>query len=234
MTQLTKVFICILFSMVSIFSAPLVSSANNETVEQLKNKVTELSRRLEQLEPENPKKIFHSEFHPSFPSKVFSINEVIKTGEEIPFEVGIDRPEWKRPVYVENWHSKFWGGRWSNVPSNLHKAMHRMFIGFQSAGIWFDLGHSLGIEEELKNPTNPKAFFEEKVNEKMVIVLMQSEVKKVIRKGNQVVLISEPKRNGLQVITLRYDEVAPSKPDKYTLFKLVTPDGYEYDYTLND
>ena len=82
-----------------------------------------------------------------------------------------------------------------------------MFIGFQSAGIWFDLGQSLGIVEELENPSNPKAFSEEKVNEKMVIVIMRAEVKKLIRKGNQVVLISEPKRNGLQVITVKHDKV---------------------------
>lgn len=66
----------------------------------------------------------------------------------------------------------------------------------------------------------------------MVIVFMQAEIKKVSRKGNQVVLISEPKRKGLQVITLRYDAETPLKPDEYTLFQLVTPDGYEYDYKV--
>ncbi len=228
-----KLFACILISIASIYSAPLDSFANNETNEQLENKVTELTKRIERLEPESPKNIYHSEFHPPFPSELFSIEEVIETGHDVSFEVGIDRPSWKRPVYNKNWHSSYWGGRWSHIPSNIHKAMHRMFIGFQSAGLWFDLGQSLGIVEELENPTNEKAFFEENVNEKMVIVIMQAEVIKLVRKGNQVVLISEPKRDGLQVITLNHDKVAPIQPDKYTLFQLVTPDGYEYDYTIN-
>ena len=33
--------------------------------------------------------------------------------------------------------------------------MHRMFNGFQSVSIWFDLGESLGIAIELDDQTNP-------------------------------------------------------------------------------
>jgi hypothetical protein len=231
MTQLTKVIICILFAVIVNFTLPLISLANNEKIEELENKVTELTRRLEQLEPDKPKNIYHSEFHPPFPSNTDSIEEVIKTGEEIPFQVGIDNPKWERPIYDEYWHSLFWGGRFSYVPDNLHNAMHRMFIGFQSVGQWFGLTHTLGIYEELQEVTNPKAFSEKKVNEKMVIVIMQAEVKKIIKKENQLVLISEPKRTGLQVITVMYTDALPSS-NEVTLLQLVTPDGYEYDYTL--
>lgn len=233
MTQLTRVFAFILFGIVTIYSIPLISSANTKTVDELENRIKELTNRLEQLEPDEPMKIYDSAFHPPFPSNIIPIDEVIQTGDQIPFEVGIDRPNWERPVYDEHMHSKYWGGRWSNVSGNLHNARHRMFIGFQSAGIWFDLGESLGIAKELEDQTNPKAFSEEKVNTKMVIVIMQAEVKKIIRKGNQVVLISEPKRNGLQVITVMHDEVSPKHPDKNTLFQLVTPDGFENDYALS-
>ena len=225
----------ITFCLISLFLYLFQSQAGwtaNQEQEELEEKLKELEGRLNMLEPKDPRNLYPADFHPPFPSKTYSIAEVIQTGRRVPFQVGVDRPEWVRPVYIENWHSTYWGGRFSYVPYNLYLSGRRMFIGFQSAGIWFGLTESLGIAEELREVENPEAFREERVNEKMVLVIMQARVKEIYKKENQLVLVSEPQRTGLQVITLKHKETLPADPDGYTLFQLVTPEGYEIDFTL--
>lgn len=99
MTQLIRVFACILFGIVTIYSIHLIISAYTKTVDELENSIKELTKRLEQLEPDEPMNIYDSAFHPPFPSNILPIDEAIQTGNQIPFEVGIDRPNWERPKY---------------------------------------------------------------------------------------------------------------------------------------
>lgn len=218
--------IMVLFTLLLIIfeSVTYAAPQTGNQVEELQTKVDQLTQRLKSLEPDKPKTMYRSEFDHLFPSKLYPVKEIIKIGMEIPFETGLNNPEWKRPVYSQNWHSTYWGGRWSYMPYNLNNSQHRMFVGYQSAGIWFDLSESLGLNEEVKNVS----FAEEKVNEKTILVIMQANVKKIINKGNQFVLISEPMRDGLQVLAIKTGSLLKLKEP--LLFHLVTPDGYEFDY----
>lgn len=68
--------------------------------------------------------------------------------------------------------------------------------------------------------------------DKLVIVMMQSRLQKVITKGNQILLVVSPSRRGMQIITLRTNEIQPSHTKEALLIQEVTTSGDEIDYTL--
>lgn len=232
---MNRKFFMVLFIVLVTLFLPIVRAESqpaetNNQVQSLQEKVDELTKRLKRLEPDKPRNFYQSDFqHLDLPKVIYPVKDVIQSGKELHYEIGLDDRNWERPVYNKNWHSTFWGGRWSYVPGNLYDTTHRIFIGFQSAGIWFGLINSLGLEEELKNVSFP----ETKVNEKAVFVIMQADVKKIINKGNQIVIISEPKRSGLQVLAIKNSDLLPLNPKEAYLIQLVTPDGYEYDYKVD-
>lgn len=159
---------------------------------------------------------------------IFLIPEVIKSGKNVLFEIVYNDPNWKRPAYRSYWHSTVSGGRWSYVPSRNHYALHRLFATYPTASVYYDFVHELGISEESKNfkLTYTEPF------EKIVIVVMQAEVKMIRTLDNQVVLVASPKRDGLQVLTINSKEIPLYKPQETILFQLATPNGQEIDYTL--
>lgn len=75
--------------------------------------VEQLERRLKQLEPPEPITIVEppeeAEAKKYYPSDTIPISEVIDKGTRIPFNIIINDPNFKRPVYEEHWHSTYWG-----------------------------------------------------------------------------------------------------------------------------
>lgn len=167
-----------------------------------------------------------------FPSKVHSISNIIKNGQEVPFEVGLNDPNWKRPTYKPYWHSTHHGGRWSFVPMRIHYALHRLFTTYQTGSIWYDFTHNVGLDDVLQRVESSKAFREDRVFEKLVIVVMQAQVEKIIKKDNQLVVVTKPQRNGVQVLTVRSEDIKPTNPKESILVQLVTPKGDELDFTV--
>jgi hypothetical protein len=45
-------------------------------------------------------------------------------------------------------------------------------------------------------------------------------------------MLVEPKRTGLQVLSIDLADIHPVKPKDRIVFQLVTPDGYEIDYSV--
>lgn len=197
----------------------LVSNVNNNSNEKTQNEVLRL------LEPDIPKNISDPPWgEESFPSKTYPIKEIIENGKEIPLELVYDNPDWKRQSYKWYWHSTI--GRWSYIPRRIHYAMHRIFTTYPTACAHYEFIHELGIVEESEQWAISGVY------EYIETVVMQAKVEKVITYGNQVVLISRPQRNGLQVLKIPTNQIKPTNPKESIIFHLITEQGDEIDYSF--
>lgn len=192
-------------------------------IEELKVQVKEMENRLQNLEPSKPENISDPPWEElPFPSKVVPISTVIDNGTKIPFEVIVNKPDYKRPVYEEHWHSTT--GRWSYVPSRIHYALHRLFTIYD-AGLsgWFNFEHNIGLSIPM---------FQNENDLDLYIIAFQTEITDVYTLGNQVVVVGHPNRTGVQAITIKTRAITPFNKEEPLLIQLTTQSGDEIDYSL--
>jgi hypothetical protein len=196
-----------------------------ELVEQIKK----LKQRLSRLEPPKPIQIPDSPFpfeqgvEEQYPNDAVPISEVFKQGKRISFKIIKSEPSYKRPIYEEHWHSTYWGGRWSYVPSRIHYALHRLYT-------YYDIG----ISEELNFKQHVGIdfpIFQNKTNLDLYIIVFQTKVTDVYTKGNQIVIDGTPSRSGVEVLTVKTRDIQPTNKEKLLLVQLAT-NSYELDYSL--
>ena len=187
--------------------------------------ISVLSTAIWKIEPETPQDIDDPPFGElPYPTKMESVSEVIKNGKDIPLQFSYNNPNWKRQAYKSYWHSSY--GRWSYVPDRIHYAMHRIFVTYPTASVFYDFIHDLGIAEEnddfQKTSRTPY--------ENIVLVVMQTKVEKIVSLGNQVVVIGQPALTGLQVLLVPVKDLKPYNTNESILFQLVTSGEDEIDY----
>ena len=180
-------------------------------------------------EPEVPTNIAdppYAELAP--PTEQKPVETVIKEGKEIPAQFDYNDPKWERPAYKAYWHSSY--GRWSYVPNLIHSAIHRIFVTYPTASVFYDFVHDLGIAEESDS-------FEKHSGEpydQIELVVMQTRIEKLVTLGNQVVVVGKPALTGLQALSIPVKYIKPDDPEESILFQLVTSDGDEIDYATID
>jgi hypothetical protein len=189
----------------------------------------ELLFRLRQLEPEIPHDVASTHLHEiPLPTPVYSIQEVFDHGKSIDYKLAYNAADWVKPAYKTYWHSTTSDGRWSYVPRRINYAMHDIFTTYATASIYYDFIHDLGINDESRyfqyDPSKPL--------ETIMVVTMKSKIQEIITHGNQVVVVVEPSRTGLQVFPISHEALKQTDKNSSLLFQLVTPDGYEIDHSL--
>lgn len=203
------------------------SQSNSDNSEH--KRIQELEQRLDRLEPPEPTTILDSPFpfekgtEVHFPTDVITISEVEKEGTKIPYKVIKSEPNYIRPIFNEQWHSTYGGGRWSYIPSRIHYALHRIFPFY-----------AIGISAELNFQQEVGIIFPTDANETdldLYIVVFQTYITDVYTKGNQVVVVGTPKRTGVEVISIKTAQIHPSNKEKFLLIQLAT-NGAELDYSL--
>lgn len=202
---------------------PNEAKSLEKKIEDLKAQLKEAENRLHKLEPSKPENITDPPWKEQpFPSNMVQISEVIKNGTKIPFEVIVNKPDYKRPAYEEHWYSTT--GRWSYIPSRIHYALHRLFTNYD-AGLsgWYDFEHNIGLSIPM---------FQNENDLDLYIVAFQTEITDVYTLGNQVVVVGQPKRTGVQAITIKTRAINPSNKEEPLLVQLTTPSGDEIDYSL--
>lgn len=179
------------------------------------------------LEPDTPRDIDDPPFEmPAEPDNKYTIKEVLDKGTKLQVVNLYYDPNWERPAFKEYWHSKF--GRWSYVPIRVHYALHRVFATYETASITYDFIHNLGIAEEYEQFT---PFEYESPYDHLLVVVMNTAIDKIITYENQVVIVGEPQRSGLQAFLIPTKMLHPKEGTPNLLIQLVTPEGYEIDYT---
>lgn len=223
------VFILIVFSvyLTPSYAQGLQNPQINDC-QEVKKRAKGLEKRLTQLEPPNPTTIVKApeqvEADKSYPTDTLSIPSVMDKGTSIRFKIIKNEPNYERPIYKEQWHSTYWGGRWSYVPERIHYALHRLFTTYD-----------IGISGELNFKQNigiDFPMFQNKTDLDLYIVAFQIAVTDVYTKGNQIIVVGNPKRNGVQVLTIKTGDLHPSDLKKLLLVQLATPNGDELDYSL--
>lgn len=196
--------------------------------EESKNQTEELEKRLKSLEPPIPIHMdelpFEANLKKLYPSQTVPIRDVIDKGKKISFSVIKNLPDYKRPVYEEHWHSTYWGGRWSYIPSRIYYASHRVFTNYDiGLSGWMNFEKDMGFSIEM---------YQNETALDMYIVVFQTEVIAVYTRGNQVVVVGNPKRNGVVVITIKTGDLLPADTKELLLVQLATQSGHELDYSL--
>lgn len=188
--------------------------------------IAALSTSMWRIEPETPVDIGDPPFPElPYPSKILPVAEVMTTGKQIPLRYAYDQPDWKRRAYRPYWHSSY--GRWSYVPNLIHTAMHRIFVTYPTASVFYDFIHDLGIADESDSFSRPPS--DGNPFENIVLVVMQTKVEKIFTLGNQVAVVGRPALSGLQVLLVPVRDLSPYDADESILFQLVTTDGDEFD-----
>ncbi|CAM4316738.1 hypothetical protein [Paenibacillus tarimensis] len=226
---LITVFIFMAFSIPFTTSyAQKLPHSNSSDSEEINKQVKELENRLKTLEPPKPTTIVKApeevEAEKYYPTDTLPIPVVMDKGTIIDFNFIKNDPNYERPVYEEQWHSTYSGGRWSYVPMRIHYALHRLFTTYD-IGISGELNfkQNLGIDFPM---------FQNKTDLDLYIVVFQTAVTSVYTKANQVIIVGTPMRNGVQVLTIKTADLKPIDLKKLLLIQLSTTDGHELDYSL--
>lgn len=162
----------------------------------------------------------------ALPSKIYSVKEVMKDGRKITKNYLYKDLNWIRPSYKEYWNQEYGGGRWSNVNTLMNYAYHRIFTEHPTASIQYDFMHYLGIFDlNFKYPKNYSIF-------DIKLVVMNASIIDIKTLGNQVVVVHDPLRKGINILLVNHKEINPINYKEPIMFQLVTPDGYEIDYSL--
>lgn len=239
-TNKTRLLIIILLIILIILFLRLtllnVRNCIKETFSQdIDNTLMHRLKNLEPLEPANiddPPFYYRSTYVGPFPevmpSKIYSIKEIFSSGSEIQKQFIYNDLEWKRPAYKEYWHSTVSGGRWSYVPEKIHFAMHRIFSTYPTASISYDFAHDLGIWDEYLSFDK---YYSESPYEFIEVVVMQTDIQKIISYRNQVLIVGKPQLTGLQAVIIPTKDINGIDNDNNLLIQLVTPEGDIIDYT---
>ncbi|EHQ61046.1 hypothetical protein PDENDC454_17328 [Paenibacillus dendritiformis C454] len=180
-------------------------------------------QQLENLEPASPVTLPNPPFQQSQPPEnLLPISDVLKKGKPIAYDVIADLPQWNRPSYLPYWHSTY--GRWSYVPNRIHFAKHRLFTSPTNASALYDFIHNVGIVKEMENAYHQLSSLQ---LDKILVVVMNTEIKKIRFHNRQVVIEGKPVHSGLNIVTI--DNPAPGKS---IYFQLSTSTGDEIDYSI--
>lgn len=114
----------------------------------------------------------------------------------------------------------------AGAPDRIHYAMHRIFVTYPTASVFYDFIHDLGIAEESNQFQIPTR----SPYENIVLVIMQTKVEKIVTLGNQVVVVGKQALTGLQVLLIPVKDLKPYNTNESILFQLVTDGGDEIDY----
>lgn len=219
MCNVKKITLC----MISLILINLSIVASFDAKESSRLNIKGLENRLKSLEPIKPQTIADPPFPElSPPSKFVTLSQVIENGNTIPYEAIVNNPGYKRPAYEEYWHSSI--GRWSYVPTRIHYALHRLFTNYDIAlSEWYDFEQNMGFTILM---------CQNKTDLDLYIVAFQTDITAVYTLGNQVVVVGNPRRTGVQVITIKTSAIHPSNTEESLLVQLSTQAGEEIDYAL--
>lgn len=150
------------------------------------------------------------------------LSEVTGLGKKVDFTLVMDEPAYQRPLYVSSWKDAYYRG-WSYLPAKTAAARYRLFV--------FPLGASMAydFEGELGFSLNSRVVIDAHHN--INFLVYDFEVKNVRQLDHQIVLSGEPRRSGVQVVSVVQNSLlADEVNEENFLFQLATGKGYEIDY----
>lgn len=185
-----------------------------------------LRKRLESLEPLKPMTIKKYKLNNlNLPKNTYDLNTILKKGEKLTLDYAYTNDSFIRQSYLYYWHSSY-NEKYSYLPLRVEYAYHRIFTSYSNNSSYEYLLFNLGIWDE-------KEYFNIKnSNEYIILFVFQSKVKEIYSYENQIVVVAEPRRNGLEIINIPINKIYPNNKNDSIMFQLLTPEGFEIDYSL--
>ncbi|MBK1812142.1 hypothetical protein JHL18_16080 [Clostridium sp. YIM B02505] len=188
--------------------------------------------KLRTMEPIVPKTIYDYQLlrdrdMSKFKGKLEPTLSVLKDGIDVPFVSIYKDLDFQRPSYAQQWHSSYW--RWSYMPLNLANQQHKLFTYSGGASVWYDITNSLPLPKGLNNssPINKKAF-STAYPYVVRFIVFDFNITSIKYSNNQICVIGEPLRKGISIVDIDTKNI----PSSQKLIQLITPDGYELDYSI--
>lgn len=159
------------------------------------------------------------------PNNSLSINtsspaEVLNKGRTLAYIFAYSDEEYLRPIYSNTWKQSYYQG-WLYLPKKIISARHRLFAYVGGAGNIFNIEGELGfypnISIDNKNYLN--------------LLIYNFDLQNVIQHENQIVVTGTPVKKGVQIISIKMDDVTiHGDEDGKLLVQLCTPNGFEIDF----
>lgn len=195
-----------------------------DDIEELQKENVRLKGVLASLVPREQKIIYENSYRtygnwkPTF--QVTSLRKVVEEGKNINFNVLYKNEKYLRPIYDSSWQDFYFRG-WIYLPSKIEDARHRLFIFPFGGSSIFDFSGSLSLD--LKTSID----YHREIN----FLIYDFNVEEIRELDNQIALIGEPKRHGIQVVSVIQNDLLSKNTDtKEFLVQLSTPKGYEIDF----
>jgi hypothetical protein len=219
--SLVGVILVLFTGLLTVYQADEMMKVNQEkTIEDISHRIN----RLEPLIPDNIKDTLAQETN--IPSDVESVSHALEKGKTAIYRLIYRDLAWQREAYKAYWHSTQ-GDKWSYMPDRLTYGLHRIFTTYPTYNVYQDFIYELGIKEEAAQFN----LLTSKQIKEMIIVVMKGRVKGIKVYNNQVLVICEPARIGLEVLSLPLKEFGNINQEEPIITQMVTPDGYEIDYS---
>ncbi len=203
----------------------VINTNDKSIMDQLKLENEKLQGVLSSILPveqkliyENPYRLYHGK---TFTETTVPLLELLDKGKEIHFKQLHHIDQYKRPMYDSDWRSGYFRG-WLDLTDKIANVHHRIFIFPPGASSNYDFAGQQGIR-----------FFSIDFFRNINLLIYNFRVEAIKLYDNQVALIGEPKREGIQVVSIIQDDLLNQGVNtKDLLFQLTTPKGYEIDYIV--
>lgn len=147
-------------------------------------------------------------------------SEIIAKGKKLPYLFVFSDEEYLRPIYTNLWKQSFYQG-WLYLPRKVISSRHNLFTYSGGAGKVFDIEGQLGFYPNVT--IDNQNYFN--------FLIYNFELENVSQLGNDIALSGKPVKKGVQIVSVKIDDVAPLINEKQSITAhLCTPAGYEIDY----
>lgn len=208
---------------------PASDKLGEDEIVSLKKENVKLEVILKSIAPENTQIIYEDQYRNSYLNakgytpptfETFPVQDILKNGKDVKFEVLSDYPSYLRPIYNPSWKDAYYRG-WLDLPNKNIEARHKLFIYPFGASSIYDFIGSLGIKDGTAGDYHRNIIF----------LIYGFNIESIKWYENQAVLVGNPLRTGFQVVSVVQDDLLSEGINtKDMLFQLCTPQGYEIDF----
>ncbi len=242
-TSRKKLSLCIFFIFFIILAAFFISKLNyphatedlevdNSTTKSVispENENRQLKGILSSILPSESKLLFESnsrevsDIYISSALPAITPKEVLEKGKTLSYIFTYTNEDYLRPIYSDTWKQAYYQG-WLYLPRKIISARHNLFIYSGSSNDIFNLEGELGFYPSLsiddQNHLN--------------IMIYNFDLQKVVQLRNQIALSGMPTKKGVQIISIKINDIAIQNEAQQLSIQLCTPTGLELDYqTIN-
>jgi hypothetical protein len=231
------ILLCLVIAVLIYFtgtldSIPVMNEQESDPLVMLQKENDRLRGVLKSILPSESKTLFEEDLTHVFKNtdlkgigsySLHPLQEVTGSGRNIDYTILVEDPDYRRPLFTSYWQDGYYRG-WSYLPDKTASARYRLFVYPLGASAAYDFEGVLGFD--LKEGVVIDS------HHNLNFLVYNFEVTGIRQMDHQIVLTGEPRRSGVQIVSVVQNDLLPEEVNEENfLFQLSTPKGYEIDYT---